>query len=77
MTACPNGWHLPINDEMQELINYLGGNKYTGGEIKESGTIHWLSTNPGATNSSGFSALPCGIRYSPSSFVMKDETAFF
>lgn len=33
-----------------------------GGMIKESGTVHWDASNI-ATNESGFTALPGGIRY--------------
>jgi uncharacterized protein (TIGR02145 family) len=32
------------------------------GKIKETGTLHWTSPNTGATNETGFTALPAGYR---------------
>jgi uncharacterized protein (TIGR02145 family) len=66
MVACPPGWHLPSDEEWTALTNFLGGEGVAGGKMKETGTAHWLSTNTGyigATNKSGFSALPGGFRY--------------
>ena len=57
----PEGWHLPTEAEWRTLIDYLGNNE-VGGKMKETGTTHWLSPNTGATNESGFTALPSGIR---------------
>lgn len=59
---CPEGWHIPLEAEMLKLINYLGGETVAGGKIKKAGIAHWNSPNTGATNESGFSALPAGIR---------------
>jgi uncharacterized protein (TIGR02145 family) len=59
----PAGWHVPSNAEWQTLIDFLGDSTIAGGKMKETGYEHWSSPNTGATNSSGFSALPGGFRY--------------
>jgi uncharacterized protein (TIGR02145 family) len=68
---CPEGWHIPTDDEWcileQEVdptitcssTGWRGING--GGELKEDGTSHWADPNTGATNNSGFTALPGGI----------------
>jgi uncharacterized protein (TIGR02145 family) len=58
---CPTGWHVPTRDEWWILITYLGNNN-RGGKLKSTGTTIWKSPNTGATNETGFSALPGGIR---------------
>jgi uncharacterized protein (TIGR02145 family) len=65
--VCPTGWHIPADIEWIILISYLGGENVAGGKLKEAGTVHWQSPNTGATNESGFTALPGGRRdwYSP------------
>ncbi|MCD4679592.1 MAG: hypothetical protein K8S00_04325 [Bacteroidales bacterium] len=60
--ACPDGWHLPSDAEWTVLTDNLGGASVAGGEMKETGTTHWIAPNTGATNNSGFTALPAGIR---------------
>ena len=57
---CPDGWHLPSRDEWTELTNHMGGPVIAGGPLKD--TVLWISPNIGATNSSGFSALPSGYK---------------
>jgi uncharacterized protein (TIGR02145 family) len=61
---CPEGWHVPNNDEWSTLIRYAGGTQTGGYKLKESGTTHWGSSNTGATNETGFTALPAGDRHS-------------
>jgi uncharacterized protein (TIGR02145 family) len=60
---CPAGWHVPDNDDWNTLITYLGGEEVAGGKLKETGTIHWFDPNEGATNETGFTALPGGSRW--------------
>src|SRR3989344_2199999 len=62
LNSCPTGWHLPDTNELNELANYLGGYSVAGGKMKEAGYEHWLPPNTGATNETGFSALPGGVR---------------
>jgi len=62
LTACPDGWHLPSDEEWTQLIDYLGGEDIAGGKMKEMGTSHWYYPNNGANNQSGFSGLPGGRR---------------
>jgi uncharacterized protein (TIGR02145 family) len=61
---CPTGWHIPTNAEILTLKIAAGGSMSAGGNMKETGTVHWLSPNTGATNSTGFTALPAGFRCS-------------
>ena len=60
--VCPTGWHLPSFAEWEKIITYLDGSLIAGDKMKEIGTTHWLSPNTGATNESGFTALPDGSR---------------
>lgn len=54
----PKGWHVPSNVEWSTLISFLG--EGAGGKMKEVLSDQWSSPNVGATNESGFSALPGG-----------------
>lgn len=58
----PTGWHVPTDAEWTMLTTYLGGESVAGGKLKETGTAHWIIPNLGATNESGFTALPGGRR---------------
>lgn len=68
---CPSGWHVPSDAEWNTLIAeldpaYLPGitgeqSATAGGDMKAAGTANWQAPNTGATNSSGFTALPGGI----------------
>jgi uncharacterized protein (TIGR02145 family) len=62
---------LPTDAEWRELTDYLGKN--AGGKLKATGTIEagtglWYDPNTGATNETGFTALPGGDRSTNGSF---------
>ena len=64
---CPTGWHIPTYTEWTSVTTLLGGESVAGGKMKSTGTIEsgtglWHSPNTGATNESGFTAVPAGYR---------------
>jgi uncharacterized protein (TIGR02145 family) len=66
--GCPTGWHLPSDTEWKTLNIFLGGDSIAGGKLKEVGTVSWRKPNEGATNESGFTALPGGANYAKVNF---------
>jgi len=58
---CPTGWHVPGDEDWTTLFSFLGGGSVASGQLRETGTTHWTTTNPEVNNSSGFTALPGGI----------------
>gem|GEM_PF-2862826 len=62
--VCPSGWHVPSNAEFETLISLYSGWMVAGGDLKESGYLHWISPNTGATNSTGLTIVPSGNRSS-------------
>ena len=58
---CPAGWHVPSDGEWTQLSNTLGGDNNAGSKMKSASG--WDQGGNGA-NSSGFSGLPGGYRYS-------------
>ncbi len=74
---CPTGWHIPTDGEWCTVNQFLDptvgcndlgySGTYAGGKMKSTGTIEagtglWYSPNTGATNESGFTAVPAGSR---------------
>lgn len=85
---CPEGWHLPSDGEWKKLEVFLGmgetdadedgwrGNDQ-GGQLKDTGMALWISPNRGATNESGFTAFPGGLRGIAGSFYNVGFDAYF
>jgi len=70
---CPEGWHVPTEDEWRILETFLGGRRTSQGLMKSTRTDpdphpRWDKPNEGATNESGFSGLPGGYRRADGNF---------
>jgi uncharacterized protein (TIGR02145 family) len=61
---CPSGWHIPSDEEFTQLTDFLGGESVAGVKMMEAGYDRWNPPNTGAINSSGWTGLPGGYRYS-------------
>jgi len=88
--VCPDGWHVPSDQEWQEMEIYLGMDpeeadtivfrdrgEGIGGRLKETGTVRWRNPNTGATNMSGFTAVPGGYRTQYGDFRNLGRRAFY
>jgi uncharacterized protein (TIGR02145 family) len=73
---CPLNWHVSTNQEWESAF-WLFNNCGTSNPFKEVGTEHWNYPNFGATNLTGFSALPGGERSSGSSFERIRENGYW
>ncbi len=73
----PTGWHVPTDAEWTTLTTFLGGESVAGGKLKEIGTTYWASPNTGATNETGFTALPGGYRDSSGTFYTIGSSGFW
>jgi len=69
--ACPDGWHVPSDNEIYLMENFLDPavnnpnqtgwrGSDIGGQLKEEGYAHWNGPNTGATNSSQMTLLGTG-----------------
>jgi uncharacterized protein (TIGR02145 family) len=74
--VCPLGWQVPSNTDWESLRAFLGASQ-AGGKLKETGTTHWYAPNTGATNETGFKAIPGGFHYDTGSFEAMGYFAMF
>jgi uncharacterized protein (TIGR02145 family) len=63
---CPCDWEIPTEEEWNNVQSHLGDD--SGGKMKTAGFFYWQSPNTGATNESGYSGLPGGLRTALGSF---------
>jgi uncharacterized protein (TIGR02145 family) len=70
--VCPTGWHIPSVKDFEELIEYLGGIESASTKLKSNSVQIFLGNN-----SSGFNALPVGVRLGSGEFAYKNEETIF
>lgn len=73
---CPCGWHVPKKAEWDLLQDYSDKIGRWAEGLKSVGTEYWKAPNEGATNSTGFSAMPGGGG-STGDFHEMGERAYF
>jgi uncharacterized protein (TIGR02145 family) len=71
---CPNGWHIPVTSETDNLRNYLGGVSVAGYKMKS--TSGWYNGGNGS-NESGFTSLPSGYRTETGTFSNMTQATDF
>jgi uncharacterized protein (TIGR02145 family) len=87
---CPAGWHVPDEGEWMAMEVHLGmgaleADNYgwrgdadqIGGKMKQEGVTLWNPPNLGATNASGFTALPGGGRNLYGTFEYKRDYGYW
>jgi uncharacterized protein (TIGR02145 family) len=83
---CPIGWHVPSDDEWKQLEIFLGifqneanSHGYRGIDEgdKLKSTTGWSSPHTDATNESGFTALPGGLRWKTGSFDYSGQWGYW
>ncbi|MFC2086264.1 fibrobacter succinogenes major paralogous domain-containing protein [Bacteroidota bacterium] len=84
-TVCPDGWHLPSDNEWKELEMYLGMSKKDANKKGYRGTnegdklkaISGWDSNGNGTNESGFTALPGGFMATDSFSNLGSHASFW
>jgi uncharacterized protein (TIGR02145 family) len=71
----PVGWHIPTQEEYQQLITFLGGENLAGGKLKD--TLYWSPVYTPNRLVSGFNAVPSGYRDYYGIFRGKDTESYF
>jgi uncharacterized protein (TIGR02145 family) len=59
----PKGWRVAAAEDWLILIDFAGGDTIASKHLREAGNLHWDGPTD-ADNSTGFTAVPGGRRYS-------------
>lgn len=73
---CPTGWHVSTTQEWVDLLNFLGGASAAGEKLKSK--KGWNGETGVNNNSSGFTAVPAGLRDQNGNYnYLRDYTYFW
>jgi uncharacterized protein (TIGR02145 family) len=72
--ACPEGWHLPTNQEWNSLLSAAGGGAVAGSALK---SVTGWNMNGNGADKFGFSALPGGYRLTDGNFDFVGKTGYW
>ena len=75
--VCPEGWHLPSDDEWNTLFIAAGGIGIAGQKLKSNTNLWKQEEGISNDDSFGFAALPAGYRYYGEIFYKEGEKAYF
>lgn len=75
--VCPEGWHLPSDDEWNTLFIAAGGIGIAGQKLKSNTNLWKQEEGISNDDSFGFAALPAGYRYYGEIFYEEGEKAYF
>ena len=64
--VCPEGWHLPSDNEFRQLMIFIGNSFIENNNVKKYD--YWDEPCTHKTNRSGFSAVPAGERTNNGTF---------
>jgi uncharacterized protein (TIGR02145 family) len=69
--------HVATKTEWDDLVTYYVTAALAGAALKGTGTTYWYTPNTGATNSSGFTALPTGYFDDGGGYYNRGISAYF
>ncbi len=74
--ACPVGWHLPSEEDFEDLIDYVGGDNKTGAENLRA-TIWSYADDQSGKEMTGFGALPAGLYLAGDYYNFGEDAGFW
>ena len=84
--SCPEGWHLPSDEEWKIMERYLGMSnsdaddiryRSSGGVGRKLKSIYGWQFDGNGDNSSGFNAYPGGMRYKGNFYILGTDAYFW